>query len=467
MNIQAFAGLLDKQNITRAISSTSPSHKYYRVKRISPSTIETCIPSGRIGDICHIHTRDNSSKENLMATRTSSRIASGMISGINDTLTQITLQSGYAHISLQSIIEHTGKPLSITAHNGLRNMVLDAWGTPVCPIKSEVTNVSQLSGLTNNAVTLPITGVASSPFTRRTINNRLWSGIRSIDAFTPIAYGQRMLLIAEPAVGKSTLLSALALHAKADLKILCLTGERGREVEEARKRLDAVEDDAIIIYATSDAPPFVRSLALQSAITLAEYFQQQGEDVLLLVDSLTRHFRAERDLALGRGEPLVPGHSYPASIFSSAPAIFERIGYFDKGSITAFFTVLSDDLQSEKNLISEMKSLSDGHIYLKRELAEQQIFPAIDIGSSLSRLSSTLLSEDEARQAALLSRLVARSNRDRELALIAGTLDRELSTAEAIKPEIERFLLQDQGDISLPEQTKQALKLLYETAHNA
>ncbi|MDD2942507.1 MAG: hypothetical protein PHC51_06000 [bacterium] len=459
MNKPYLKSLLDEQNIARAIESASPGHRYYRIKRISPSTIDSYIPSGRIGDICHIHCQDGSAAG---ATRTS-----GMISGLDDGLTQITLQNNSAPVSLQSLVEHTGKTLNITAHSGLKNMVLDAWGTVVCPIKRGHPGISHLSGVSPDAVSLPITGIASSPFTRRPIEKRMWCGIRSIDAFTPITYGQRMLLIAEPAVGKSTLLSALGLHASADVKILCLIGERGREVEEARRRLEDSADDAIIIYATSDAPPFIRSLALQSAITLAEYFQQQGEDVLLLVDSLTRHFRAERDLALGRGEPLVPGHSYPASIFSSAPALFERIGCFENGSITAFFTMLSDDSKSEKDLISEMKSLSDGHIYLTRDLAEQQIFPAIDIGRSLSRLASTVLPEDEIRKSALLSRLVARSNRDRELALIAGNLDRELSRAEAIKPALEQFICQDLQEYSLPEQTKQALTLLYEAALNA
>lgn len=222
---------------------------------------------------------------------------------------------------------------------------------------------------------------------RQGIREKLHTGIRSLDTHTTLGKGQRIVILAEPGVGKSSLLLSLAEHVEVDLVVVALIGERGREVSEFYQELSesSAANRTILIASTSDEPAPVRAQAAETAMRIAEIAAENGANVLLAFDSLTRYLRSLRDIGLSAGElPIRRG--YPASVFEKIPALIERAGKFSAGSITGVYTMLSSSDFDEDPLVEEVKGLTDGHIILSRALAEQGHFPAIDIRKSLSRL---------------------------------------------------------------------------------
>jgi type III secretion protein N (ATPase) len=249
-------------------------------------------------------------------------------------------------------------------------------------------------------IKMPLDAPAPSPLCRRPIDKQLTTGVRAIDGLCSIGSGQRLGLFAGPGLGKSTLLGQIAKNTKADCVVLCLVGERGRELGEFVKD-DLGEDGlkrSVVVCATSDAPAGERARALPVATTIAEGFRKQGLSVLLLVDSLTRHARALREIALASGE--TPGRrGFPPSVFDNLAKLVERTGNDDKGSITAIYTVLMDGEQEEDPVAQETKGLLDGHIFLDKHLAESGCFPAVDPCASLSRLMPKVVQPNHLEQA--------------------------------------------------------------------
>lgn len=259
---------------------------------------------------------------------------------------------------------------------------------------------------------------------------RFDSGINAVDSLLPVAIGQRMLVCAEPGVGKTQLLTALAEQAKVDIIIFALIGERGREAHDffSVKLASDVRKKSVIVVSTSDESALKRVLSAQLATSLAERYQRQGKKVLLLFDSLTRYLRANRDLALASGEPPIR-RGYPASVFSDLPKLLERAGNFRTGSITAFYTMLLSSEIDEDPMLEEVKGILDGHLILRRKIAERGIYPAISISESLSRLAREIQSESERENTLYLKRLFSRLESDREMALFVERLDPELELA--------------------------------------
>lgn len=275
---------------------------------------------------------------------------------------------------------------------------------------------------------------------RKPLTGRILTGVSALDRFTPLMYGQRILVIAEPGVGKTTLLWDVAERGEADVVVLALVGERSREAAEIlRMRLgDKARRRTVIVVSTADESPARRSQSAITAFQIAGYHADRGRHVLLLFDSLTRYARSLRDEALSTGElPIRRG--YPASVFSGMARILEQAGYFNsEGSITGIFTMLTEN--EEDPMVEEVKGVVDGHITLRREIAEQGTFPALSPAESLSRLEREALSQLEHQQLLKVRRLFSRLLRDKKLALFADNLDDELKSALEKEPSLWRLV---------------------------
>ena len=287
---------------------------------------------------------------------------------------------------------------------------------------------------------------------RKPVGEAIPTGVRAVDIFTPVCAGQRMGIFAGSGVGKSTFLAMLANAAGFDTVVFALIGERGREVrefideaigEEGKKR-------AIGVVATGDESPMMRRLALKTAITIAEYFRDRGENVLLIADSITRYAHACRDILLAAGEAPV-ARGYPPGIFSELPRILERTGPGEEGAgaITAFLSVLVDGDDHNDPVADSIRGILDGHIVLDREIAEQGRYPAVNVLSSVSRLARRAWSREQEKLVLMLRTLIARYEDTRDLRLLGGYRpggDEELDRAVEWVPRIYEVLKQAPGE---------------------
>jgi type III secretion protein N (ATPase) len=271
-------------------------------------------------------------------------------------------------------------------------------------------------------------------------------GIRAIDGLATVGEGQRMGLFAGSGVGKSVLLGQMARNARAELSVICLVGERGREVREFVE--DALGPEglarSVVVAATSDAPALVRLKAAHVATALAEWFAERGRRVLLLLDSLTRYARAQREVGLAAGEPPAR-QGYPASAFAALPRLLERAGQRERGSITAIYTVLVAGGDLDEPIADEVRGLLDGHVVLDRRIAERGRFPAVDPLASLSRVMPAVAAAEHRAAAARLRALVAAHERHRDLIAVGAYRrgsDAEADAAIDRLPAIEAFLAQ-------------------------
>lgn len=315
----------------------------------------------------------------------------------------------------------------------------------------------------------PLISDAPGPLSRARVNRVLQTGVRAIDTLLSVGVGQRLGIFAPAGAGKSTLLGMLAANVETDVVVIALVGERGREVREFLEDcLDAdTRSRAIVVAATSDRPAAERVAAANTATAIAESFREQGKRVLLLIDSITRFARAIREIGLGVGEPPVR-QGFTPSVFAELPRLFERSGNDAAGSITAFYTVLTDDEQGIDPVAEETRSILDGHIVLSRKLGDQGHYPAIDVLASISRLASALNDERQSADSLRTRALIARY-RDLEFLLQVGEYKPGTDTAadEAVRlaPAIDRFLRQPATDsTSVNEAWEQLHELLNEPA---
>ncbi len=289
----------------------------------------------------------------------------------------------------------TGRRANLGVGEALLGRVLDALGQPVDGLPPP--DVYEFRDSDSDP---------PDPMQRSIIKTALPMGVTAIDATLTVGIGQRLGVFAPAGCGKSTLLSMLAANSDADVIVMALIGERGREVREFLEQTMTPEIRArsVVVLATSDRPALERLKAAATATTVAEYFRDTGRNVLLLVDSLTRYARAVREIALAAGEPVVNG-GYPPSLYARLPRLLERAGPAAKGSITAFYTVLMEEKGDP--LAEEVRSLLDGHIILSRRLAEANHFPAIDVLSSLSRIMNQVTTAAHIKAAGKLRHLLA------------------------------------------------------------
>lgn len=308
-----------------------------------------------------------------------------------------------------------------------------------------------------------------SPLERAEVTEVLETGVRSIDSLITLGRGQRVGIFAGSGVGKSTLLGMLTRHTKADAIVVAMVGERGREVG------DFISDSlggeglsrAVVMAATADQPPLLRIHAVHAAHATAEYFRDQGLDVLLVVDSMTRFAMAQREIGIAAGEPPA-SRGYPPSVFNWLPRILERCGRLRRGgSITAIYTVLVEGDDMNEPIADHMRAILDGHIVLARELADRGQLPAVDPLRSVSRLMGRLAVPDALAVASRTRALLAAHERSRDLiAMGAYQPGHDLVLDDAVRtmPDLERFLRQSPGDHSSREEALSALAAIVGTA---
>jgi flagellum-specific ATP synthase len=343
-----------------------------------------------------------------------------------------------------------GSGLRMGVGDALRGRVLDGLGRPI-------DDGPELVGLDEVAVEHPAPHALSRPL----IEQQLGLGVRAIDALTPCGRGQRLGIMAGSGVGKSSLLSMIARGTDAEISVIALIGERGREVREFLENDLGPEGLArsIVIVATSDEPPVVRLRAAFVATRIAEWFRDAGRHVVLMMDSLTRVALAQREIGLSAGEPPAT-RGYPPSVFALLPRLLERAGTSPSGSITGLYTVLveGDDLQDPVG--DSARSILDGHVVLSRELATSGHFPSIDVLESVSRVATSVTGAEGRADAQRLRRLLAAYRSVRELveigAYVAGT-DSDADDALALMPHIDAFLRQDLEETSAVDSTWTAL----------
>lgn len=356
----------------RVLSSAAPVTAVGRVLEAYGTLIKVTGIKPRVGELCVL--RNAGTPWELR----------GEVVGVTNEYALLTPLGELAGLSTATEVHATGQSQEVAVGDGLLGRVLDASGRAL--------DGSPLPALLSKR---PIYGMPPNPLTRRPIARALGTGVRAIDSLLTCGEGQRFGIFAAAGGGKSTLLGMLARGTAADVVVVSLVGERGREVNEfledslgseGRKR-------SVVVVATAERPALERARSALIATAIAEYFRDQGKKVLLMVDSITRHARALRDIGLAVGEPPAR-RGFPPSVFSALPQLFERAGNSDRGSITAFYSTLLEDEEQPDPIAEEVRSLLDGHIVLSRKLGNAGHFPAIDVLASASRVMSRVTSKE-------------------------------------------------------------------------
>ena len=306
-------------------------------------------------------------------------------------------------IGLGSIVENTNYPLRVTVSEQLLGKTVNALGYP-------------MDGSTVEGEQYSVDAAPPDPMKRAIIDEVLPLGVKAVDGLITLGKGQRIGIFAGSGVGKSTLMGMFARNTKADINVIALIGERGREVREFIER-DLGEEGmkrSVVVVATSDRPALERKKAAMTATAIAEFFRDMGRDVLLMMDSLTRFSMAQREIGLASGEPPVT-RGYPPSVYSEMPKLLERAGKSDRGSITGLYTVLVDGDDFNEPITDTARSILDGHIMLDRKLGHKNHYPAIDVLQSISRCMSSIATKDHKKAASRLKTVLATYNEAEDL----------------------------------------------------
>lgn len=407
-----------------------------RVRRIRGLLVHASVGGTGIGELCYL--RDPLSGRHVAAEVIGFEDEDAILSPIGD------LQG----MSTRAEVIATGGPQGVPVGDGLLGRVISPLGSFIDTVPERDDEKLQV---------YPVHAEPPTPLSRQLIQHPMALGIRAIDGLLTVARGQRVGIFGEPGVGKSSLLSSIVRGSEAEVIVLGLVGERGREVRELLDvQLNAeARQRTVCVVATSDRPAIERARAAMVATTVAEYFRDQGRHVLLLVDSITRFARAQREIGLAAGEPPTR-RGYPPSFFAALPRLLERAGPGPKGSITALYTVLTEGDGTLDPVAEETRAILDGHIVLSADLAKRDHFPAIDVLASRSRLMDTVIASEQYRNAGRMRDLLARY-RDVELLLQVGEYQggSDLRTDEAVgkHADIEAFLRQRDTEHSDFEET--------------
>ena len=345
-----------------------------------------------------------------------------------------------------------GHPPTISVGHPLLGRVLNGLGQPIDEHFGLGEAGETPKPLPAGLEMVTVDGTAPHPLLRANVDRPLPLGVRAMDTLIPCGRGQRLGIFAGSGVGKSSLLSMIARGTEAQVSVLALVGERGREVREFLERDLGPEGLArsVVVVATSDQPALVRLRAAFTATRIAEWFRDQGMDVVLMMDSLTRFAMAQREVGLSAGEPPAT-RGYPPSVFSLLPRLLERAGAAESGSITGLYTVLVDGDDMDEPIADCARSILDGHVVLSRRLAQAGHFPTIEVLDSISRVSSAITSPEQRAAAIGLRRLLAAEREVKDLveigAYVAGT-NPDADRALALSADIRRFLCQDMDDVA-------------------
>ncbi|MEO8099778.1 MAG: FliI/YscN family ATPase [Acidobacteriota bacterium] len=414
---------LNLSSLLNHVSQIDPLRFTGEVTEMSGLLIKSKGPHAAIGQVCEIETRDHG------------RIPVQVVGFRDGYVLTMPLQEVEGLVAGNTI---TARPSasSVRVGPGLLGRVLDGFGNPMDglpPIESEAQ--------------YPLQAAPPNPLERRHITEQLTTGIRTIDGLLPIGKGQRVGIFGGSGVGKSVLLGSLAKNSSAQVTVVGLIGERNREVREFIDHELGPEGlkRSVVVVATSDRPAPLRVRAAFTVTAIAEYFRDQGKDVLLIVDSVTRLAMAQREIGLASGEP--PSQKgYTPSVFATLPRVFERAGNFTKGSITGIYTVLVEGDDFNEPIADATRSILDGHVILSRKLGSMGHYPAIDVLNSISRLASKVASASDKEASQKVREAMATYQNSEDLiqlgAYLAGS-NPKLDVTIRTMPHIQQFLRQD------------------------
>ncbi len=418
--------------------------RYGKVAKVVGLTIESIGPDAKLNDVCVISSKDGLHRVNAEVV------------GFKDNRILLMPFDNVEGIGLGAYVENTNKPLQVYVGPELLGRTLDGIGIP----DGEDYDTYCL----NEAY--PVDAKSPDPMKRKIIDEILPLGVRAVDGLITVGKGQRIGIFAGSGVGKSTLMGMFARNTKADINVIALIGERGREVREFIERDLGPEGmkRSVLVIATSDKSALIRKKAAMTATAVAEYFRDQGKDVLLMMDSLTRFCMAQREIGLATGEPPVT-RGYPPSIYAELPKLLERAGCSDKGSITGLYTVLVDGDDFNEPITDTARSILDGHIVLNRRLAQRNHYPAVDVLASISRCMSQIASPEHKAAAGRMRNVMATYNEAEDLINIgaykAGA-NPEIDYAVSKIGTVNDFLRQDVNSKQSLEETISSLTGMFE-----
>lgn len=408
-----------------AIQDVDLYKRYGKVQRVVGIMIESIGPAANIGEVCYIHPTLNRNRQPVLAE----------VVGFSNENIILMPYNEVAEIGPGCLVESTGKPLTVKVGRSLIGNVIDSLGRPL--------DGSELPKGLSNYLTEQS---PPNPMARPTISEPIQVGVKAIDSMLTVGRGQRIGLFAGSGVGKSTLLGMIARNSKADINVIALIGERGREVREFIEK-DLGEEGlkkSIVVVATSDQPALMRIKGAYTATAISEYFRDLGYNVNLMMDSVTRVAMAQREVGLATGEPPTT-KGYTPSVFSILPKLLERTGTNKYGAITAFYTVLVDGDDMNEPIADTVRGILDGHFVMDRKLAEQGQYPAINILKSISRVMNQIVTTEHLDSAQQARALLAKYEDNKDLIQIGaykrGT-DHEIDKAILYQPKLQTFLKQ-------------------------
>ena len=421
-----FTGSLENVSVSKLLQS-----KYFgKVLSYNGQVIEATPLPGIIGSLCSIFAKTNEEFQ-------------GELVGVGENKVDILPYESNLDIRVGDKVFLTETQQKVGVGDELLGRVIDGLGNPL-------DNLGKLTLLDSKS----LNGRRINPFERQAITEVLDVGIRNINALLTLGRGQRVGIVAGSGVGKSVLLSMITKSTDADVVVVALIGERGRELASFTKEIlsSHSRDKVVIVAVPADRSPLLRIQGAKRATTIAEYYREKGKNVLLITDSLTRVAHAQRELGLALGEQPT-SRGYPPSVISLIPNLIERTGTSTdgSGSITSIYTILADgDDTTTDPVVDTARAILDGHIVLSRDLAQQGIYPAIDVNQSISRLMNNIVSQPQQKNAQTLRKYLSKYNENKDLVLMGGYVqgqDPDLDQALALWPEILKFLHQDETEV--------------------
>lgn len=413
---------------TRAVTTADPVRPTGRVVGMVGLTVEADGPQVKVGDHCTLE--DLRARRKLPAEVVGFRQGRVLLMPLGET----------EGIGPGWVVTANGEPMRVGIGEHLLGRVVDALGHPIDGGPSFVPSLHRT-----------LNGSAPHPLHRPRVTDRLNTGVRVIDTLLTLGKGQRMGLFAGSGVGKSTLLGMIARTSSADVNVIALVGERGKEVRDFLDRDMGPEalKRSVAVVCTSDQPALLRLKAAQTATAIAEYFRDQGNDVMLLVDSITRWAIAQREVGLAAGEPPTT-RGFPPSVFALLPRLLERAGRSARGSITGIYTVLVEGDDMAEPISDSCRAILDGHIALSRQLASRNHFPAIDVLDSISRVANDVRTPEESELAATVRDLLATYREAEDLIAVGAykkgssrRIDRAIAANEALNTFLRQHIMEN------------------------
>lgn len=431
--------VVDMNRYRQILRQTDPLRCNGVVTQVIGLVVESTGPAAEIGEICEIR-----------SSRTKTATKAEVV-GFKSNRVLLMPLGEMEGVRAGAEVVGTGHTQQVVVGEHLLGRVLDGLGEPL----------DNLGGIrSSGAKSYPANATPPDALTRRRITEQLTVGVRALDGMLSIGKGQRVGIFAGSGVGKSTLLGMIARNTSADVNVICLTGERGREVREFIE-LDLGPEGlarSVVIVATSDKPPLVRLKAALVATSIAEYFRDEGKDVMLMMDSVTRLAMAQREVGLAVGEPPAT-RGYTPSVFALLPRILERSGTSDKGTITGLYTVLVDGDDMNEPIADTVRGILDGHVVLSRALASQNHYPAIEIAQSVSRVMPQITDSNHREIAGKIRSLMATYKEAEDLINIGAYADGSnprIDEAKRLIEPIRSFLRQATHDYcDLPQTLRQ------------